>query len=193
MLVRIPTNMMSATALADYVAAHMGLDVNLRMGVDGIKEKMKQAGFESEFIEIDDGRAEPEPIQRVEPKRERHTTTPLIKRMVHIRIEEQEKPGGSEPVFASVNGVHILIPRTQSCWVDFKYFHVLKNANQSIPITDEDNTIIGWRTVPEVPMSVFHIEPALTPEEKAENKRREAEIAAAREAEIAASEMVDAA
>ena len=105
--------------------------------------------------------------------------------MVQLRIEPQEKPGGSEPVFTSVNGSPILIPRAETCWVDYKYYHALMNAEASIPITDEDSKIVGWRKVPEYPVSVFHIEGKLSAREQKiaeeqEIARQEAEAAAAR-------------
>jgi len=170
MKTKIPIDVMSAGALAEHVAANMGLDVKPQMGVAGIKAKLAQAGFPTDFVEIEDGREE-EPIKRVEPKRERHTPG---KRMVQLRIEPQEKPGGNEPVFTSVNGSPILIPRALTCWVDFKYFHALQNAVAHIAEVDQDSNITGYRKVPEYPVSVFIIEPPLSKEEKRVEAEREA-------------------
>ena len=180
---KLPIDMMNATALAKHVIETMGLDVTVKMGVLGIKAKMAQAGFPTDFIEIDDGNEEA-PIARVEPLRGRHTPG---RRMVELRIEQQEKPGGNEPVFVSVNGVHMLIPRSKNCWVDYKYYEALQNAVAHIAEVDQDSNITGYRKVPEYPVSVFHIEPPLSKAEKAENDAkekglREAEEAAAREA-----------
>jgi hypothetical protein len=182
---KIPTSMISATALADHVTAHMGLDVKPNMGVPAILAKMGLAGFPTDFIEIDDGQEEPV-IKRVEPKRVRHTPG---KRMVQLRIEPQEKPGGSEPVFCSVNGLNILIPRATTCWVDYKFYHALMNAVAKIAITDEDSKIIGWRDVPDTPVSVYHIEGRLSVREQKlaeelETARLAAEAAAARGEDI---------
>lgn len=177
---RVPIDILNATALAEHVAANMGLDVNAKMGTAGIKAKMATAGFPTDFIEIDDGLGDAAPIVRKEPPRVRHREG---RRSVQIRIEPQEKPGGNEPVFTSVNGIHMLIPRSQTCWIDYRYYHALDNAVAYIPETDEDLNITGYRKVPEVPMSVFVIEPPLT---KAE-KRREAERVAAAEAAAAAA------
>jgi hypothetical protein len=168
---QIPIDIMSATALCDHVIANMGLDVNPRMGIAGIKAKMAQAGFPTEFIEIDDG-LEDAPIQRVDPPRTRHVEG---KRSVQLRIEPQEKPGGNEPVFTSVNGVNILIPRATTCWVDYKYYHALQNAVAHIPEIDQDSNITSWRKVPEYPVSAFVIEPPLTKEEKKRGEEIEAE------------------
>jgi len=168
---QIPIDLMSATALSDHVVANMGLDVNPRMGVSGIRAKMAQAGFPTEFVEIDDGR-EDEPIKRVEPPRTRHIEG---KRSVQLRIEPQEKPGGNEPVFTSVNGVNILIPRATTCWVDYKYYHALQNAVAHIAEVDQDSNITGYRKVPEYPVSAFVVEPPLTKEEKKRGEEIEAE------------------
>jgi hypothetical protein len=180
MKTKLPIEMMNATALANHVVANMGLDVRPNMGVAGIKAKLAQAGFPIDFIEIDDGNEEA-PIVRVEPPRKRHIEG---KRSVQIRIEPQEKPGGAEPVFTSVNGVSMLIPRAQTCWVDYKYHHALQNTVAHIPETDQDSNITGWRKVPEYPVSVFHVEPPLT----AEEKKRAAEIEEAEKAARAAAE-----
>ena len=159
---QIPVAIMSATALAEHVVANMGLDVNARMGIAGIMAKMSQAGYPTDFVEIDDGK-EDAPVKRVDPPRVRHIEG---KRSVQLRIEPQEKPGGNEPVFTSVNGVNILIPRALTCWVDFKYYHALQNAVAHIAEVDENSNITGYRKVPEYPVSVFHIEPKLTQAEK---------------------------
>jgi hypothetical protein len=181
--------MVSATALADHVTANMGLDVKPNMGVPAILAKMSQAGYPTDFIEVDDG-IEEQPVKRVEPKRTRHTPG---KRMVQLRIEPQEKPGGSEPVFTSVNGVAILIPRGQTCWVDFKYYHALMNAVAHIAVVDENSNITDWRKVPEYPVSVFHIEGKLSAREQKialeqEEARLAAEAAAARGEDITEDE-----
>ena len=181
MKTKLPIDMLSATALANHVIANMGLDVKPQMGLNGIKAKMAQAGYPIDFIEIDDGQ-EDGPIVRKEPPRERHIEA---KRSVQIRIEPQEKPGGNEPVYVSVNGSNILIPRAQTCWVDYKYHHALQNTVAHIAETDQDSNITGWRKVPEYPVSVFHVEPPLTVEEKkraAEIEIEEAEKAVARRA-----------
>jgi hypothetical protein len=182
---QIPIDMLNATALADHVAANMGLDVNPRLGVAGIKAKMAIAGFPTDFIELDDGKDDA-PVQRVDPPRARHIPN---KRSVNLRLEPQDRPGGNEPVFTSVNGVALLIPRQQTCWVDYRYYEALMHAVAKAPITDEDSKITGWRDVPEYPVSVFIVEPPLTAAEKAaaveEGVARAAKLAADRE-EIAA-------
>ena len=160
---KLPIDMLNATALANHVVANMGLEVSPKMGVMGIKAKLAQAGFATDFIEVDDGKEEPI-IQRIEPVRPRHTPG---KRSVNLRIEPQEKPGGNEPVFVSVNGVHMLIPRQQTCWVEYKYYEALNHAVAYIAEVDEDLNITGFRKVPEYPVSVFHIEDELPAEEQA--------------------------
>jgi hypothetical protein len=170
---RIPIDLLNATALANHVVENLNLDVNAKMGLAGIKAKLAQAGMPVDYIEIDDGLDEPAPpLVRKAPPRVRHRAN---RRSVQLRIEPQEKPGGSEPVFASVNGIGIWIPRAETCWLDYKYYHVLMNAVAHIAITDDDSKITGWRKVPEYPVSVFLIEPPLTKAEKAAAIREEAE------------------
>lgn len=184
---QVPIEIMNATALANHVIANMGLDVNPKMGTAGIKAKMAQAGYPTDFVTIDDGKDEPA-IRRVEPKRARHKEG---QRSVQLRIEQQEKPGGNEPVFTSVNGQAMLIPRSQTCWVPYKYFHALQNAVAKIPEVDADLNITGYREVPEIPVSVFHIEPPLSKREMAEAERREAEEEARREIVVEEAEEED--
>ena len=171
---QIPIDIMNATALAEHVVANMGLEVNPRLGVAGIKAKLAQAGFPTDFIEIDDGK-EDVPVRRVEPPRARHIE---CKRSVQLRIEPQEKPGGNDKVFLSVNGVAMLIPRAQTCWVDYRYYEALQNAVAHIAETDENSNITGYRKVPEYPVSVFIVEPPLTAAEKQRALEIEAEIVA---------------
>ena len=86
-----------------------------------------------------------------------------------MRIEPQEKPGGNEPVFTSVNGVNILIPRAQTCWVDYKYYHALQNAVAHIAEVDrglQHHRLSQGAGISDVGV---HVEPPLT---KAEKKRR---------------------
>jgi hypothetical protein len=84
-------------------------------------------------------------------------------------------------VFVAVNGVNILIPRANTCWVDWKYYHALMNAVAHIAEVDQDSNIVGWRKVPEYPVSVFYIEPKLTKVEKEaaeeEDRKRAEELA----------------
>jgi hypothetical protein len=155
---KIPIDIVNATTLANYVSANMGLEVSPKLGVLGIKAKMAQAGFPTDFIEIDDGREEPEIIRIEPPTKARQVDG---KRSVQLRIEPQERPGGNEPVFVSVNGVHMLIPRAQTCWVEHKYYEALIHAVSKVAIVDENLNVVGWREVPEYPVSVFMIEDPL--------------------------------
>jgi hypothetical protein len=160
---QIPIDMLNPTSLAEHVSTTMGLDVHPRMGLAGIKARMATAGFPTDFIDYDDGKDDEVPIARVEPPRQRHKPN---HRSVQLRIEPQDKPGGNEAVFTSVNGVPFLIPRQLTCWVPYRYYEALMHAVAKAPITDEDSKITGWRDVPEYPVSVFHVEPPLTAAEQ---------------------------
>ena len=61
-------------------------------------------------------------------------------------------------MFVNVNGATMLIPRAQTCWVDYRYYEALQHAVSRIAEQDQDSNITGWREVPEYPVSVFHIE-----------------------------------
>lgn len=55
-----------------------------------------------------------------------------------IKIFQQEGPGGSDPVYVSVNGYSILIPRETECDVARPFVEVLRNSVQSAEEQDKD-------------------------------------------------------
>lgn len=161
--------------LARHVAANMGLDVKPKMGKPAILAAMATAGFETEFLEVEDDTEEDAPIERREPPRTRHTPG---KRMVKLLIPVEEKPGGNEPVFTSHNGVAMLIPRNKEVWVPYERYMILMDAVAHIAETDENALITGYRKVPQHPVSAFVVEPELTEAEwRAAAKRTEDEVA----------------
>ena len=90
---QIPIDIMSATALARARRCqHMGLEVNQDWVSLASRRSWHRPEFPTDFIEIDDGREEPDPV-RVEPPKQRHIPN---KRSVQLRIEPQEKPGGND-------------------------------------------------------------------------------------------------
>lgn len=180
MKIRVPLSIVGTKELADHLSTNHGLEVRYQDGKEKLLAKMAEAGIPTDFIEVDNGEAEPV-VQRIEPApKARHTPG---KRMCQIQIEPQDKPGGNEPVWTAVNGVGIWITRGERVWVDYKYVHCLQNAKQTVPDKiGQDSEILSWRDVPEVPMSVWAIEPPLSKAEIAENEERERQAIAAREA-----------
>lgn len=73
---------------------------------------------------------------------------------VELLINEQETPDGKRPVFVSVNGVGMLIPRNERVKVGYRYYEVLKNATKTIHTQDEEGNIYS-HDVPSYPFQVF--------------------------------------
>lgn len=120
----------TAKQLADFAEQVLGLEgVDYRLGGDKILEKMRTAQYDKDFIEVEG----PEPdIQRIDPPRPVNA-----RRMATIRIQNQETPGGSDPVPVAVNGKQMFIPRDRDCTVPWEYAHALDNAKKLIYETDE--------------------------------------------------------
>ena len=72
---------------------------------------------------------------------------------VTVLIERQEEPGGEEPVFLSVNGRALWVPRGEPARIRKPYFDVLKHAVKTVyeqTGTDE----IRSRNVPMYPFRI---------------------------------------
>lgn len=116
----------TATQIADYAVKFHGMDVRPTMGKDKLITALRVAGFSGAEIEVEMPQPKgetPEAITarspRDEPKR-------------RIFIEQQEGAEGQRPVFASVNGSAMLIPRGVEVVVPQKYVGVLNNAQREV-------------------------------------------------------------
>ncbi len=78
---------------------------------------------------------------------------------VLITIAEVEGPGGKRPVFTSVNGVAMLIPRGRAVPIPYRYFRCLLDAVKTVHHQDEDTGEIISSQVPSYPMSVNRMPP----------------------------------
>lgn len=151
----------SAKLLADFAEQVLGLDgVDYRLGKDKIHEKMRAAMYDKDFIEVEGKEAD---IQRIDPPRPQ-----AARRMAVIRIHNQDKPGGTEPVPAAVNGKQLFIPRNQDCTIPWEYYHALDNAKQFVYQVDENKALIYPPSeVHEYPFSLIREDPPLPEEQKA--------------------------
>jgi hypothetical protein len=81
--------------------------------------------------------------------------------VVELTLMEQEGPAGKRPVFVSVNGKAMLIPRSKRVQVPYRYYDVLRNAVRSevLHVTRGATTEELHNDVPEYNMQV-HKEPS---------------------------------
>ena len=115
----------SAKQLADYAETVLGLDgVDYRLGKGKIKEKMRAALYDKDFIEVEEEEAT---IHRIDPP-----VAANKRRMATIYIHNSDKPGGTEPVPVAVNGRQMFIPRNAEATIPWEYKHALDNAKHFV-------------------------------------------------------------
>lgn len=72
-----------------------------------------------------------------------------------IVIDRQDGPGGDRPVFVSVNGFSILIPRGEPVAVGLPYVEALANATQTLFDQNMETGEVSARDVPAYPFRVL--------------------------------------
>lgn len=133
-----------ASDLAAYAQTHLGLlDINYRIGKDAVLAEMAKAGFDGDEIEIDDAPAPVASAPADIPAQGEEKVT--------INIAAQEGPGGSEPVFVSVNGSAMLIPRGKDVPVPKRYYEVLRTATRMVYDPNPEGGLMPPREVPQYP------------------------------------------
>ena len=149
---KININDATAAQLAEFAVTHHGLDVNFRMGAAVIRAKLATAGYEKEFIEIEDAPTI-DPNARVEG--DGSAPAPEQRAMKVIRIENQEAMyGGKRDVPVGVNGKVYLIKRGEDVRVPVEVVEVLKNAKRVVYDRDENGAPINPTFVPTHPFSI---------------------------------------
>lgn len=80
---------------------------------------------------------------------------PVQEEEVHVLIHVSDKPGGDEPVFVSINGRGMYVPRGEKCWVPRKFIGALIDAVElHYPeYTGGDGGLEKPREVPSYPFS----------------------------------------
>lgn len=142
-----------------FARVDLGLEIHENANKQGIVGKMREAGYSLDFVFID-AQAEPptpsganlrpggprqiRPRIRVENGEEVRVLDPETKEPqseVCLQVHTQDKPGGEEPVFISVNGRGMWVPRGETVWIPTSYAHVLENAKEEVyePYNGEGN------------------------------------------------------
>lgn len=131
----------NATEVAEFAKVHFGLEgVRHTMGKDKILAELAKVGFSADEITVE------APQAPASPKSDKVDYGSAER--IRIFINEQDGPGGSDPVFLAVNGRGILVPRGKEAVVRKPYVEVLQHAVKRIPIKNAQELITGWREVP---------------------------------------------
>lgn len=138
---QIPLSEATAGQLRQFATTVLGLEVAKNSTGQQLLGKIEQAGWNKEHIVAEDeesiaaGEAHGSASRLLNTRKNEKTGRPEVRILIH----ETEKPGGSDPVFASVNGRGIYIPRAEAVWIDEKYLEVLQHSEELVyPEYDPD-------------------------------------------------------
>lgn len=149
----ISINDATATQLAEFASIMLGVPAEARMGKEKIIAKMRAAGYTKSEIALEEPEVEAQTFapaaQTAEP-----VTGKKTRKMVTVLIPEQEAPGGSEPVFTSVNGVNLLIPRGVEATIPVEYEEALRHAISFKYSSASEGGLGAVRKVPSYPYSI---------------------------------------
>jgi len=128
------------TELRDFATIVMGLELAPTSNTPTTLSRIRAAGYQLDYIEIqgDAGPAVQNQPSAAAPATERGEKMVDGRRFMRISIPENDKAGGDEPVFVSVNGKAMFIPRNKTEWVPEEYVEALKNAQEFVYETADD-------------------------------------------------------
>ena len=131
----------TASQLAEFATTNLGIEIDHRAGVEKILARMDAVGFDKETIEVPDVA----PIVAQKP-----LTADEIGSLktVTIEINEDGTPGGTEPVWLSVNCRAQWVPRGVPSVITLPYLEALKNAVKRDWRTDANGTLTTYKDVP---------------------------------------------
>lgn len=133
----------TASELAEFAKVHFGIEgIRHTMGKDRILAELAKVGFSADEIVVEALQAPAAPATGM--KAEDFGSQERIR----LYINEQDGPGGNEPVWVAVNGRGQWIPRGKEVVVRKPYIEALKNATRRVPVKGENESIVSWREVP---------------------------------------------
>jgi hypothetical protein len=136
----------NASQLAEFATTVLGIETNYRAGADKIRSLIAQSGYSRDVIDIDEPE-QPIASQRVVEDKPRKRLT--------ILIQQQNEPGGKEPVLVGVNGKVARIQRGVPVEVPEEYVEALRNANRVVFDKGPNGEPINPSLVPTHPFSVI--------------------------------------
>lgn len=138
----------TATQLASFASINLGLPADYREGTATLVAKIRATGYDKDSIEVEDDSGTVAPKSAV-------AAQPAEKDKVTVLISASEAPGGSDDVFAAVNGSGMLIPRGKPVSIPYRYYEVLKNAVSTVYDPLPNGGMSEPRQVPQYPFSVI--------------------------------------
>lgn len=149
--------------LASYATLQYGIEIEPRWNKNTILSRLRDAGFHADSLTMNVAGAEHEPREAA-PKAKSVDDRPAKwagRRLVKLSIAKTNEPGGTEPVFVSVNGQAMYIPRGEPSWAPFEYYAALKEASyvEYAPSLNEREPLGARSERERFPMTVHHIDP----------------------------------
>lgn len=149
-MTKIAFSRAKAEDLRQFAVEHLGLEVAQGAPRADMIALIKTA-WDEDHILVEPASDEPAPVSIAAAA---PAAPPAGK--VRIIIDQQEGPGGSEPVFLSVNGRAMLVPRGEEVDIPAHYFEVLKNAERHVYDVDKESRMSNApRVVPQYPHRVI--------------------------------------
>ncbi|GAB5434794.1 MAG: hypothetical protein EpisKO_41640 [Epibacterium sp.] len=122
--------------LRDFVTILMGLEVKADATKDEMMNLLEVAGYHLPDIptmqRADDAPLFSDATGAPRPRTFTHKFGGKERECVAIFINQEDKPGGEEPVPVSVNGVQLWVPRGERCVIPAEYVEVLENAEKFV-------------------------------------------------------------
>lgn len=138
-----------AQEIANFLMTHKGIQgLNFRQGREVMLAKLRETGYSGDTIKV---AVEDEGAKGLKVGKESFPNA----QKVRIRIHNSSGPGGTEPVWAAVNGRGMWIPRNKDVEIPAPYVEVLQHAEERIFDTDENNQIIGYHDQPLYPFTTL--------------------------------------
>jgi hypothetical protein len=154
---RLPIDEADASQLQAFATVHLGLELGGRENRPTLRSKIAEAGWDKDFIVVEEasaGASVPTGSGHYTNTRpsDKHPGEVDVKIMVHTSTAAD----GEQPVFVSVNGSAMLIPRGEPSWVPQRYVEVLEHAVEQVYDASPDGGRGGLpapRAVPSYPFS----------------------------------------
>lgn len=122
----------NAEQLRLFATAVMNLDLDGSETKAQIRSKMQASGYNASTINVPDPETATQAARMDDVKAGTIRTNAAGEEEVRILIPETEGQDGERPVYVSVNGRNIGIPRGEPVYVARKYIHALENASQMV-------------------------------------------------------------
>lgn len=132
---KIPLSEASEVQLRDFAEAYLGMTFPANTKPETIRAKVS-AAWTKEHILVSEADENPkQTAPKAQPPKVNGSEAP---EKVKIIISRTDEAGGDEPVFVSVNGRGMLVPRGEEVEVPYPYFEVLNHAVKDVyePLKD---------------------------------------------------------